>query len=89
MIATLADEVATQAKIDLEKVVRDIIVKITLGFGVDDQRSMSSKGLSGKTCNKLMRIDEQSLDIADGVHVDKNDLGMREGKHGIVLERFG
>ena len=81
----VAGEITTQTKIDYEKVVRGAVSKICFDSFVDDFLSMDSKGLSDKTCEVLMRINEQSPDIARGVHIDKEDLDAGAGGQDIML----
>ena len=50
-----------------------------------DLSSMDSKGLSDKTCEIPMGINEQSPDIASGVYVGKQDLDVSTGDHGIMF----
>merc|ERR1711994_802749 len=64
----VAGEITTQAKIDYEKTVRGVVVKIGFDSYVDDLSSVDSKGLSDKTCEVLVRINKQSPDIAGGDH---------------------
>jgi len=44
--------------------------------------SVDSKGLNYQDCEVLVRIKKQSPDIADGVHVGKDDLDVGAGDQG-------
>lgn len=62
-------EITTKATINYEEVVRKAIAHI----GYDDP----AKGFDHKTCNVIVAIEEQSPDIAQGVHVGRaaEDIG--------------
>jgi len=81
----VAGEITTQAKIDYDKVVRQVVAGIGFDSYVDDLSSVDSKGLSDKTCEVLVRINKQSPDIAGGVHVGKEDLDVGAGDQGIMF----
>jgi S-adenosylmethionine synthetase len=70
-------EITTSAKIDYEAVVRNAIRNV----GYDSKE----KGLDYKSCNVIVAIEQQSPDIAQGVHVNRADEDIGAGDQGIMF----
>jgi S-adenosylmethionine synthetase len=70
-------EITTKTRLDYQKVIRDAIKDI----GYDD----SAKGFDFKTCNVLVAIEEQSPDIAQGLHYEEALEKLGAGDQGIMF----
>merc|ERR1711959_221963 len=72
-------EITTGAKLDYEKIVRTAVQGIGYDSFVDDLSSVESKGLSCWSQEVKVCINNQSPDIAGGVHVGAGDQGIMFG----------
>ncbi|MDD6302684.1 MAG: methionine adenosyltransferase [Bacillales bacterium] len=75
-LLVIGGEITTRAKVDYEKIARDVMLRI----GYDS----SEKGIDGRNCQIINRIQEQSPDINMGVDKEKEE-DQGAGDQGIMF----
>lgn len=81
----LLGEITTKAKPNYDAIAREVVKSIGFNSFEDDLSSMQSKGMDFKNMEVKVRINKQSPDIAQGVHIGKDELDVGAGDQGLMF----
>ncbi|PSN39463.1 S-adenosylmethionine synthase [Blattella germanica] len=76
-LVLLCGEISSKAKVDYQKIVQETVQHI--GYNT------SERGFDYKTCTVFVNLDEESPNIAAGIHVNRADDIVEAGDQGMVF----
>ena len=75
----VAGEITVDGKLHHETVVRGVAQDIGIDSFIDDSSRVDNEGLHYQDCEVLFHVNTQRADIAEGLHVDRDDLHAGNG----------
>ena len=75
----VASEITVAEKMEHKTVVRGVAQNIGIDSFIDDSSRVDNKGLHYQDCEVLFHVNKQRADIAEGLHVDRDDLHAGNG----------